>query len=146
MGHTQTVYNSVFAHKQVSLLTLHVCPACCREYSKQLNEHRIGVLRSREDAIQSVVKEAKAKLVQITQDQNRYTQLLTALIVQVRPSMGQAPLVCKHLSVVTRPPVNHTRRGLLMAGPNSCCNLPCRDECYELTTVPAAAALLASLL
>ena len=58
-------------------------PCVCRENSKQLNEHRIGVLRSREEAIQGVVQEAKAKLVQITQDKEKYTQLLSALIVQV---------------------------------------------------------------
>ena len=56
----------------------------CREYSKQLNEHRIGVLRTREEAIQSIVQEAKSKLAQITQDKGKYKKLLTDLIVQVR--------------------------------------------------------------
>ena len=35
-----------------------------------------------------MVKEAKAKLVQITKDQNKYSQLLSALIVQVSPRPG----------------------------------------------------------
>ena len=35
-----------------------------------------------------MVKEAKAKLVQITKDQNKYSQLLSALIVQVSPCPG----------------------------------------------------------
>ena len=36
-----------------------------------------------------MVKEAKAKLVQITKDQNKYSQLLSALIVQVSSRPGQ---------------------------------------------------------
>lgn len=59
------------------------------EYSKLLNESRIGVLQAREDALQGIVKEAYAKLSQVTGNKKQYVALLTDLIVQASAKLRE---------------------------------------------------------
>jgi vacuolar-type H+-ATPase subunit E/Vma4 len=57
--------------------------ACCREFSKQLNDSRIKVLQARETSVHSIVKDAHAKLIEIAANKKQYKSLLTDLTVQV---------------------------------------------------------------
>lgn len=55
----------------------------CSEYSKTLNDARLKVLAARETAIQSVVKEARARVRDLARNPTSYKKLLQDLIVQV---------------------------------------------------------------
>lgn len=47
-----------------------------------LNQARLKQLKAREEHIRGVLDEAKQKLIAMTQDQNRYQQILEKLIAQ----------------------------------------------------------------
>lgn len=53
------------------------------EYSKQLNDSRIAILSSRDEAIHSILTEAKGQLVGLSKNKSKYKGLLTDLIAQV---------------------------------------------------------------
>jgi V-type H+-transporting ATPase subunit E len=53
------------------------------EYSKTLNDARLKVLAARETAIQSVVKEARARVRDLARNPGSYKKLLQDLLVQV---------------------------------------------------------------
>jgi hypothetical protein len=55
----------------------------CSEYSKTLNDARLKVLAARETAIQSVVKEARARVRDVARNPGSYKKLLQDLLVQV---------------------------------------------------------------
>lgn len=65
------------------------------EYSKQLNASRIKVLQAREDAVQSVLEEAQAKLSEYTKDKKQYEALLTDLLVQSLQKLKQPATIVK---------------------------------------------------
>jgi len=52
------------------------------EYSKDLNEHRLKVLKARDEAIESIKSAAQKRLQQISQNPAQYQQILRDLIVQ----------------------------------------------------------------
>ena len=56
----------------------------CSEYSKQLNDSRIAILQARDEAIHSILKEAKGQLVALSKNKGKYKALLADLIAQVR--------------------------------------------------------------
>ena len=58
------------------------------EYSKQLNESRIKVLQAREDAVQTLLREAQARLAALSSDRASYKALLQGLLVQVGGWVG----------------------------------------------------------
>lgn len=55
----------------------------CSEYSKTLNEARLKVLAARDAAIQTVVKEARAKVREVAKNPNAYRKIMQDLLVQV---------------------------------------------------------------
>ena len=65
----------------------------CSEFSKQLNDSRIMILQSREDALQGIVKDVQSKLSQVSSNKKKYSSLLTDLILQVKPIHGHAGLI-----------------------------------------------------
>lgn len=80
----------------------------CSEYSKQLNEMRINVLKAKEAAIQELLSEAKAKLKEVSKNPANYKKLMTDLLVQVRTCMRawgpkRAPHACVHRCACMRP-------------------------------------------
>jgi hypothetical protein len=50
--------------------------------SNMLNQARLKVLKVREDHVRSVLEEARRRLGEVTKDQTRYAEVLTALITQ----------------------------------------------------------------
>lgn len=58
------------------------------EYSKQLNESRLRVLQAREDAVQSVLKDAHASLASLSRNTSVYESLMMDLILQGAKKLG----------------------------------------------------------
>lgn len=52
-------------------------------YSNHLNKSRLAQLRAKEQAIQAIFTEVQDKLVSLSNDSNKYKELLEKLIVQV---------------------------------------------------------------
>eukprot|EP00887_Chlorella_sp_A99_P000137 scaffold16.g137.t1 len=59
------------------------------EYSKQLNESRLKVLQAREEAVQSVLREAHDKLAALSKDKGAYQKLLVDLLAQAMYKLSE---------------------------------------------------------
>lgn len=53
--------------------------------SNQNNKARLQLLEKREELLEKVFDEAKAKLGEVTKDEKKYSELLKNLVLQVRP-------------------------------------------------------------
>ncbi|PSC75013.1 V-type proton ATPase subunit E2-like [Micractinium conductrix] len=71
------------------------------EYSKQLNESRIKVLQAREDAVQTVLQDAFAQLVAMSQDKAAYKRLLADLLAQGMYKLAEPKVLvrCREMDV-----------------------------------------------
>jgi len=66
-------------------------------YSNQLNQCRLAVLKSRDQAIQNILLDAQSRLVNLSADQGRYQQLLTQLILQALTKLREdkVTVICR---------------------------------------------------
>jgi V-type H+-transporting ATPase subunit E len=69
------------------------------EYSKQLNASRIKVLQAREDAVHSILEEARKKLASVSSDKKKYETQLTDLLVQSLAKLKQPAAIVKSREV-----------------------------------------------
>ncbi|KAK9786795.1 hypothetical protein WJX73_001527 [Symbiochloris irregularis] len=65
------------------------------EYSKQLNDSRIAILSSRDEAIRSILTEAKGQLVTLSKNKGKYKSLLTDLIAQAMGKLMEPEVVVR---------------------------------------------------
>lgn len=65
------------------------------EYSKYLNESRIKVLQAREDAVQTLLKEAQKRLQSLSMNASEYGTLLLELIVQGMYKLGESSMLVR---------------------------------------------------
>ncbi|KYQ92166.1 vacuolar H+-ATPase E subunit [Tieghemostelium lacteum] len=65
--------------------------------SNELNKSRLSVLKAREDCIRDVVQEAQKRLTTISENKEKYTQILKNLILQglVKLSEKEVSIVCR---------------------------------------------------
>lgn len=65
------------------------------EYSKQLNASRLKILQAQEDAVQSILSEAHAKLVALSSDKAAYSKLLQALLEEAVGKLGDSKVLVR---------------------------------------------------
>ncbi|KAK9829507.1 hypothetical protein WJX72_006258 [[Myrmecia] bisecta] len=65
------------------------------EFSKQLNESRLKVLQARENAVQTIVKEAHHTLTGISNDKKQYKALLADLLAQAVYKLSEPSALLK---------------------------------------------------
>ena len=76
---------------------MHVCRLIGRDLSvsaisNQNNKARLQLLEKREELLEKVFDEARAKIGDVTKDQKKYSELLKNLILQASPSARLAAL------------------------------------------------------
>ena len=73
------------ARRIITLLTAIKTTPRRSAISNQNNKARLQLLEKREELLEKVFDEAKAKLGEVTKDEKKYSELLKNLVLQVRP-------------------------------------------------------------
>lgn len=71
------------------------------EHSKRLNKSRIRVLQAREDAVQALLRDARASLLSLSLNTSEYSRMMLGLIVEGMHKLGEPSMLirCREMDV-----------------------------------------------